>query len=117
MSPTITSSQAKTRVWDGTTTLKYPTTCVGVQAASGNNIIGATASKKHRLFLVTISVDTAGTITLSDCTTLKAYMAANTSITLDFGAVGFLQGTSNTAIQCTNSGGGNFTAVALYSDE
>lgn len=104
--------------WDGTTKVKFPTTAAMAQAASGNNLLAAAGvGLKYRIFLLTVSADTAGLITVSDFTNCKHYFAANGSITWDFGSAGILQGTANTAITITNAGGGNFGANVLYSVE
>ena len=103
---------------DTSTQIKLPASVAFVQAASGNNILaGGGGSVKNRLMLLQITVDTAGTITIADFTTLKVYLPASGSFTWDFGTVGALQNTANTAITLTNSGGGNFTASVIYRAE
>jgi len=105
----------KIQPWDNTTVVKLGTTITAVTAASGNNILaGGGGAVKNRLFLLQISVDTAGLVTIADFTTIKVYMAANSSFTWDFGHIGVKQGTANTAITLTNAGGGNFTASVIY---
>jgi len=102
---------------DSTTQIKLPTTAAWTAAASGSNLLAGVGSMKHRLFLLTITVDTTGLVTLSDFTNLKMYMVANSSCTFDFQSVGALQTTANTNLTITNSGGGNFTAAVTYRDE
>ena len=98
--------------------LNWGTSVAMVSAASGNNILAsAGASTYNRIYLLTITVDTAGLVTISDYTTLKFYLPANGSITIDAQHLGIKQGTANTAITCTNAGGGNFTAFCVYGTE
>lgn len=102
---------------DTSTQIKLATTSAIAAVASGGNLLAAGgAGIKHRLFTVIVSVDTAGTITLSDsCGAF--YAGANTTTIMDYGTVGLLQGTANTAITLTNTGGGNFKACVVYRDE
>ena len=108
----------KTRVWDGTTIIKYPTTAASsITAASGQNILAAGGGAvKNRIFLLSISVDTAGLVTIADGIG-KVYLPANGTYVFDFGGIGVKQTTANTAITCTNAGGGNFTAYVLYTPD
>jgi hypothetical protein len=95
---------------------KIPTTTFATNGASALTVIAASASNKHRIFRLTITVDTAGTATISDGFG-AVYLAANGTVTLDFNPVGHLQTTANTAITITNSGGGNVSAHGTYSTE
>jgi hypothetical protein len=101
---------------DGTTDVKLPTTVVDVQGASALTLLAASASNKHRIFLLSVSADTVGLLTVSDGIG-KHYCAANGQVVFDFGPLGQLQDTANTAITITNSGGGNVAATCLYSTE
>jgi len=97
--------------------IDIPTTHLSVAGASALSILGAVASTKHRIFLLQISVDTAGLVTIADFTNLKVYLPANGTWTWDFGPLGVKQGTANTAITLTNAAGGNATASLLYKVE
>lgn len=103
---------------DGTTNIKLGALQAHAAAASGGNILAAgAAGVKNRIYLLQVSVDTAGTITIGDYTNLKFYAAANSTTTLDFGHLGVKQGTAATAITCTNASGGNFTSNVIYSTD
>ena len=97
--------------------ITYGDKVVAVTGASALTLLAAVASTKHRIFLLSITADTAGLITIADMTTPKCYLPANGSYVFDFGALGLKQGTANTAITLTNSGGGNLSAYAIYSEE
>jgi len=93
-----------------------PTLTFAVNGASGSTIIAASASNKHRLFKLMIAADSTGVVTISDGFN-AVYMPANGTVNIDFGPIGKLQGTANTAITVTNSGGGNVSAHGTYSTE
>jgi hypothetical protein len=107
----------RVRVTDGVTNtlLAAFVASIGTTASGGNILAAAGVGVRHRIFLLTISVDTAGLVTISDGVG-AAYMAANSSFTFDFQHIGLLQTTAATAITCTNAGGGNFTAHVTYLD-
>ena len=80
-------------------------------AASGNNCMAAAgADIKNFVVQIIISVDTAGLVTFSDGIG-SVYLAANTPFSIDF-IPAKPQDTANTAITCTNAGGGNFATIA-----
>jgi hypothetical protein len=95
---------------------RMPDTTVATNGASALTVIAASASNKHRIFRLTITADTAGTVTISDGFG-AVYVPANGTVTVDFNPVGHLQTTANTAITLTNSGGGNLSAHGTYSTE
>ena len=106
----------RARLTDGTTDEKLPTASVAANGASALTVIAAVAASKHRIFRLTISADTAGTVTVSDGFG-AVYLPALAHITIDFGRLGRLQTTANTNITITNSGAGNVSAHGTYSTE
>ena len=88
-----------------------------VNGASGLTVIAASPGNKHRIYKITITADTAGTITISDGFG-AIYHIVNAGIApINFGVVGHLQDTANIAITITNSGGGNVSAHGAYKTE
>lgn len=115
--PAGTNNIGKVVPSDGTTDLKLPTSVVVEQGASALTLLAAGgASNYYRIFLLTISADTAGLLTVSDGIG-KHYISANGSVVLDFAGIGKKQTTSNTILTITNSGGGNIAVTGLYSIE
>ena len=105
----------KTRRTDGTTDEVLPTTAAVASGASGANLLAAgSGTTKHKIFYCLLSVDTAGTVTLSDGMGVH-YMTAGETIPIDFRPLGLEQDTADTAITVTNGGGGNFSASLTYS--
>lgn len=111
-----TSYVGKVRLTDGTADERLPTTSVATNGASALTVIAAVAASKHRIFRLTISADTAGTVTISDGFG-AVYLPALAHMTIDFGRLGRLQTTANTNITITNSGAGNVSAHGTYSTE
>lgn len=104
----------RVRRTDGTTDEVFPTLSAVTSGASGANLLAAgSGSTKHKIFYMILSVDTAGTVTLSDGMGVH-YMAASSNVIVDFRPIGFEQTTADTAITVTNSGGGNFSASLTY---
>jgi|GEM_PF-3306957 len=112
-----TTNRVDARVTDGTTYEKLPTSTFATNGGSGLSAIAASAGNKHRIYSLTISADTAGTITISDGFAAIYLPATLVPVTIDFGRLGRLQNTANTAITITNSGAGNVSAHGTYSTE
>jgi len=102
-------------ITDGTTDEVLPTTAASVSGASGANLLAAgSGTTKHKIFKMILSVDTTGTVTISDGIGVH-YMTANVPAYIDFRPIGLAQSTADTAITVTNGGGGNFSASLTYS--
>ena len=101
---------------DGTTPIKHPTNSFAVSGASALTILTASAGNRHRIFNMTVTANTTGTLTISDGFG-AVYAIIGTPIALDFKMLGKLQTTVNTNITITNSGGGNVSAHGTYSTE
>jgi len=112
-----TTNRVDARITDGTTYEKLPTSTFATNGGSGLSAIAASAGNKHRIYSLTISADTAGTITISDGFAAIYLPATLVPVTIDFGRLGRLQNTANTAITITNSGAGNVSAHGTYSTE
>ncbi len=110
-----TEYAGRVRRTDGTTDEVLPTTAASPSGASGANLLAAgSGTTKHKIFYMILSVDTAGTVTVSDGIGVF-YMGAGTSVVVDFRPIGLAQNTADTAITVTNGGGGNWSASLTYS--
>lgn len=84
---------------------------------SGLTILAAVVGKKHRIFKLAITASAAGIITISDGFNAVYHNADSGMLFVDFGIIGKLQNTANTAITLTNSGGGNISGHGTYKTE
>jgi hypothetical protein len=98
-------------------TVIYPNLTFAASGASALTILpSAGATSKNRIFNMTITASAAGTLTISDGFG-AVYAGATVPYVLNFGVIGRLQTTVNTAITITNSGGGNVSAHGAYKTE
>lgn len=116
MEATPGTSKNKVIPTDGTTDWVSPTSVATAEGASALTILAAGgAGVKNRIFEVLATADTAGELTISDSVGSIQHISAGGQIVFDFYPTGIKQGTANTALTLTNSGGGNVSAIVKYS--
>ena len=79
-------------------------------------VSAAGAGKKNRVFKVILTSDTICKLTISDGFG-EYYAAVGVPIVLDYGSVGKLQTTANTAVNVSATPGTNVGVLSLYTTE
>lgn len=98
---------------DSTQEVSLGTTLVSVTGASALTVLAAAgAGVKYRIYQLQIGSNTAGAVVMSDSLGTY-YCPANSTITIDFGHLGILQGTAATAVTATLAGA-TLSVVAIY---